>query len=369
MNNNATPRTAIDFLSGTGVMSTEITPVVESAIVKTIEKLLANHNVEDLTDGNLISYSLMRYTTLRYPSLTLVIITRNGSKLFETERNINIVWNKARPSMVVLFYYRWRLQVKKGKITHKPGQEHRTALIKLLEKFQHQFNIWQVWDDMVYFCAAALSQPCQWVQAREDEYLRRIQRYPKDLQELFPQMLAEIVLAFEQEGFADVLGSMYMDLNLGNHWKGQFFTPYEVALMMAKMSGDNPAEEIKQNGFSSVSDSSCGSGVMLIAAAQNYFDNKVNYQQNVLFVGQDVDSVVALMAFIQMSLLGMPGYVIIGNSFTQPLVGDALFPKIGKINENIPDADIWFTPMFFTDVWRYRRLWQTITRLFKDETS
>jgi type I restriction-modification system DNA methylase subunit len=238
--------------------------------------------------------------------------------------------------------------VKKGKITQKPGQEHRTALIKLLDRFQHQYNIWQVWDDMVYFCAAALSQPCQWIQEREDEYLRRMERYPKDLQDLFPQMLAEIVLAFEQEGFADVLGSMYMDLNLGNHWKGQYFTPYEVALMMAKMISDNPADEIKQNGYTSVSNSSCGSGVVLIAAAQNYFDNKVNYQQNVLFVGQDIDPVVALMAFIQMALLGMPGYVIIGSSFTQPAVGHILFPMPYN------GSDIWYTPMFFTDVWHYR---------------
>jgi len=260
--------------------------------------------------------------------------------------------------------------MKKGKIINKPGQEHRTALIKLLDKFQHQFSIWQVWDDMVYFCAAALSQPCQWVQAREDEYLRRMKRYPKDLQDLFPQMLAELTLAFEQEGFMDVLGSMYMDLNLGNHWRGQYFTPYEVALMMAKIAGGNPAEEIKQSGFVSVNDSSCGSGVLLIAAAQNYFDNKINYQQKVLFVGQDVDSVVALMCFVQMSLLSMPGYVIIGNTFTQPLVGDALFPKIGKVHENIPDADIWYTPMFFSDIWHYRRLWRRVmefTNLLKND--
>jgi hypothetical protein len=58
---NKSKQMPYDNFSGTGVISAEITPAVEGAIVKTIEKLLANHSVEDLTDGNLISYSLMRY--------------------------------------------------------------------------------------------------------------------------------------------------------------------------------------------------------------------------------------------------------------------------------------------------------------------
>jgi type I restriction-modification system DNA methylase subunit len=88
-------------------------------------------------------------------------------------------------------------------------------------------------------------------------------------------MFAKIVLAFEQEGFSDVLGELYMMLNLGNHWRGQYFTPYEVALMMAKMSGDNPAEEIKREGYISVNDSACGSGVMLNAAAQIFLRTRL----------------------------------------------------------------------------------------------
>jgi hypothetical protein len=251
--------------------------------------------------------------------------------------------------------------LKKGTIIHKVGQEHRIELMKLINKFQHKFNDWQVWDDLMYFCAAALSQPCQFVQKREDEYLRRIKRYPTDLIELFPQMFAEIVLAFEQEGFADVLGELYMMLNLGNHWRGQYFTPYDVALMMTKMSGDNPVNEIKEKGYISVNDSSCGSGVLLIAAAQNYFENKINYQQNVLFFGQDVDAVVARMCFIQLSLLGCPGYVIIGNSFTQPAIGHVLFP----VSNN--GSEIWFTPMFFRREWGWRRLWRKVSRITEKE--
>ena len=244
--------------------------------------------------------------------------------------------------------------MRKGKITQKVGQEHRNAMMKLIDKFQNQFNIWQVWDDLMYMSAAALSQPCQWVQAREDEYMRRINRYPENLQPLFPQMFAEIALAFEQEGFNDILGSMYMELELGNHWRGQFFTPYYVCLMMSKIICGNPKGEIKKNGFISVNDPTCGGGAMLIAAAQYCFEQEVNYQKNVLFVGQDIDLVVARMCFIQLSLLGCSGYVIIGNSLTQPATGHVLFP----ISDD--DLDVWYTPMFFSDIWHYRRIFEQV---------
>jgi type I restriction-modification system DNA methylase subunit len=246
------------------------------------------------------------------------------------------------------------IELKKVKILHKSGQEHRDTLIKLFDRFQHRFNIWQVWDDFIYMSATAFSQPCQWVQERENEYLRRINRYPAELQQLFPDMLAEIVMAFEQEGFSDILGELYMMLNLGNHWRGQYFTPYEICLMMAKMSAENPAEEIEKQGYISVSDPACGSGAMLIAFVQNSMECGVNYQRDVLFVGQDVDPVVARMCFISLSLLGCPGYVIVGDVFTQPAVGHVLSP----VSNN--GSDIWFTPMFFSNTWQYRRLIQQV---------
>jgi len=67
-----------------------------------------------------------------------------------------------------------------------------------------------------------------------------------------------------------------------------------------------------------------------------------------LFVGQDIDPVVARMAYIGLSLLGCPGYIVIGNSFTQPTTGHPLFPKT--------DGDIWYTPFFFTNVWHWRKI-------------
>lgn len=226
-----------------------------------------------------------------------------------------------------------------GQITLRTGQEHRQELVKLIKNASYMHTVWQIWDDLMYMSAAAITQPFQWVQAREDEYLRRIGSYDKKTQALFPLMFAEIVEALEQEGLVDVLGGLYMELELSNHWKGQFFTPDCVCRMMAEMQFSDVAELIKQQGHITVNDPACGGGAMLIAFASVCRDRGVDYQQDVLFVGQDIDPVVARMCYISMSLLGMPGYVIVGNTLTA----------------DISNYDYWFTPMYFIRGFRWRR--------------
>jgi type I restriction-modification system DNA methylase subunit len=233
---------------------------------------------------------------------------------------------------------------------------HRAALIKLFDKFRYMYSAWQVFDDFIYLCAASLAQPVCWVQAREDEYLRRIKAYPKELQELFSTMLAELVMAFEEERFSDILGAIYMDYNFGDNRKGQYFSPYNVCQLMAKMTGENLAEEIKEKGYVPVNDCCCGSGAMLIAFAESAYKQGINYQRHVLFVGQDVDPTVARMGFIQLSLLGCAGYIAIGDSLSNPITGDALLP-------NTSNHDVWFMPMFFREEWEWRRLWRQVGKL------
>lgn len=76
----------------------------------------------------------------------------------------------------------------------------------------------------------------------------------------------------------------------------------------------------------------------------------MNYQNHVLVVAQDIDETVALMCYIQLSLLGVAGYVKVGNSLTEPMVS-------GDTTKNY-----WFTPMYFANVWTARRMLQN-TRL------
>ena len=51
----------------------------------------------------------------------------------------------------------------------------------------------------------------------------------------------------------------------------------------------------------------------------NKQETYINYQNHVLVAAQDIDMTVALMCYIQLSLLGVAGYVKIGNSITDPI--------------------------------------------------
>ena len=64
----------------------------------------------------------------------------------------------------------------------------------------------------------------------------------------------------------------------------------------------------------------------------------------------------ALMCYIQLSILGCAGYVAIGNSLTNPFGGTDLFPTIGE------GGELWYTPMWYSPAWELRRL-KEIARL------
>lgn len=53
---------------------------------------------------------------------------------------------------------------------------------------------------------------------------------------------------------------------------------------------------------------------MLIAFVNVARAQGVDYQRDIIFVAQDIDFKVAMMCYVQLSLLGCAGYVIVGNS-------------------------------------------------------
>lgn len=113
--------------------------------------------------------------------------------------------------------------------------------------------------------------------------------------------------------------------------------------------GDDLKEKIILEGYVSVNDPCCGAGCMLIAFANVCKDVwKVNYQEDVLFVGQDIDPVVAKMCYIQISLLGCPGYIVVGDSLSEPLGGTDTNPIVKDGN------NIWYTPLWFIGLWEFR---------------
>lgn len=215
---------------------------------------------------------------------------------------------------------------------------------------------WQVWTDLICAIACSLSnvfdRTTEHFKKREKEFAQCIERLGSV--DAPAKILNIIVMALENEPEQDFLGKMYMSLNLGNHWKGQFFTPYNLCRMMSQMTVENIDKQIEDQGYISICDPACGAGATLIAAANTMKNSKYNFQNHVLFVAQDIDRIVGMMCYIQLALLGCAGYVCIGNTLTNPLIGHVLFPQEKEGQE------LWYMPMFQSQVWSMRRLLKRI---------
>lgn len=230
------------------------------------------------------------------------------------------------------------------------------AFVKVFQQLTYRYDAWKVWCDFITMTACALSIPlgCESSDSFEERsklMLSTADQYTeKELQQL-DELSRILVDALDRNSHQDFLGRLYMSLDFGSSWRGQFFTPWNVAMMMARMIAEKETEIPPDKGYISVGDLCCGAGGLLIAMAMAYSDQYKdwNYQKDLLFVGQDIDRVVALMCYIQLSLLGCAGYVIIGDSLQYPICGQDLFPTLGE------GCEIWYTPMWFHPTWTLRR--------------
>ena len=68
------------------------------------------------------------------------------------------------------------------------------------------YKTWEIWEDFIYMAAAELSQPLDFRQDREDEYIRRA-KAKKKVTHLFPQILDSLVTTLGADiDVSDVLG-------------------------------------------------------------------------------------------------------------------------------------------------------------------
>ena len=239
------------------------------------------------------------------------------------------------------------------------GTKQQQALVKLYNDLCYRFNRHEVWQDLMWLFACSISNSIdkRYYDEREADYMRIIKKYNRDEVDLMPKLFAEIINGIEEKPDSDFLGELYMQLGLGNDHTGQVFTPYSLCRAMAEMTltEDAVRDEIERQGYATVNDCAVGAGATLIAAANTLKDMGINYQQNVLFVGQDIDYTVALMCYIQLALHGCAGYVTIGDTLANPQTGHVLFGDATK--------QTWYTPMYFSGAWQLRRTAVQVDRM------
>lgn len=248
--------------------------------------------------------------------------------------------------------------------------DYKKRFLKGFQKLCHgSKHPYEVWQDMISLFAISIQNSCTaplketekykdiW-QEREEKYLCIIKKYNKNEQKLFPQMLGLLVMEYERKPFQDLLGQIYMMSGISNKNNGQFFTPYGMCQIMARITMDRKSvgKIVHQRGYVSINDSTCGAGATLIAAVEHCNRNlfkKYNYQNHVYCVGQDIDETCAMMCYVQLSLLPIAGYVIVGNTLSEPNIKD--------------NRRIWYTPLWFSDVWQYRRIFHNMDVIMRSK--
>ena len=184
-----------------------------------------------------------------------------------------------------------------------------------LEALDRSKNISTVFLDFLTLSMCSLAQPFYRSQNIEQRYKNTICNYTKEQAEEFSKLLALLISALEEK-HQDFLGQIFSNLNLGNSNKGQFFTPYHVSKMMAEINFIDLKNEVDNKGFITLAEPCCGSGGMIIAYAETMKEKGYNYQHQLYVESVDIDEICFKMAYIQLSLYGIPAKVVRGDSIS-----------------------------------------------------
>lgn len=117
-----------------------------------------------------------------------------------------------------------------------------------------------------------------------------------------------LVDLFETET-SDHLGGLYMGLPHGGEGQGQYFTPHDLSAVTAALNLGDMSEWKDSEKILTVHEPAVGSGGMVIALAEHAKKQGINYQQRVLVDCADLDITAVRMAYIQLTLLGVPAIV------------------------------------------------------------
>ena len=206
--------------------------------------------------------------------------------------------------------------------------------ISKLSNLDRSKSVSTVFNDFLTLSCCSLAQTVYRSDILEQKYLNIIKTYTKEQAEEFSKLLAFLVLGLEQAP-QDFLGQVFMSLNLGSQANGQYFTPYSVCKFMAEINFTE-IKTIQNNQLITLSEPCCGSGGIIIAFAETLKEQGYNYQHQLFVEAIDIDETCFKMAYIQLSILGIPA---------RAMLGDTLAWKFQKVL---------YTPFYFVNGFEYK---------------
>lgn len=232
------------------------------------------------------------------------------------------------------------------------------SMIDKLRYLGANHSIFNVFEDWLRISAISISNTVDWENqtAREKDYLETIKKYTPKEQELLADLFKELIYALEHElvrdGPTDLLARVFHGLELHNKYHGQFFTPFHICEFMGQISLDNGGEAgnkvgeaLSEKGYISVCEPCVGSGGMVLGLANAMHSQKMNYCEKMVAYCCDIDIKCVHMAYLQLSLYGIPAVITHGNSLT------------------LETWSTWYTPAYMLGLWPIKERAPTIENM------
>lgn len=219
----------------------------------------------------------------------------------------------------------------------KPQKTYdKQSFISLFNSIARHNHRYTVFTDFVTMSAITFHNAIYKLESLENEYLQIVGKYKKEEVNLFCELLGNFIQLLDVEP-RDVLGSLYMELDLGNTNNGQFFTPHDLSLFLAKINYGDELENFTKP-FVTLSEPACGAGGMILAFANEMLKKGHNPAEKLWVQAIDIDRLAGFMCYLQLSLWNIPAQVIIGNTLTMKF------------------REIYYTPAYYLYHWESRLL-------------
>ena len=198
--------------------------------------------------------------------------------------------------------------------------DRKRDIIEILIKMSRKYSIYEVYMDWIKCSAISISNGVTilhdevW-KAREQDYINIMHKYDEKERHNFIYMFQLFIETLESSP-GDILGQIFMEINMGSKVTGQFFTPYHISQMLSAIA----VQDLKMNedGIYRLSEPSCGGGAMIIASAIALQKKGINYQEKMDVVAQDLDGNGVYMCYLQLSMMGIKAICVQGDSLTSP---------------------------------------------------
>ena len=120
-------------------------------------------------------------------------------------------------------------------------------IVKKMQSTDQKYNYDEIFFDWIKSMFYAYANTCntEGYEDREKEFNRLVEKHGAKTMQMFYECHAELVMLFEKN-IDDYLGKIHHQLGVHNKMKGQFFTPFHLAKMMAETQVSDVIKKIRR---------------------------------------------------------------------------------------------------------------------------